>query len=59
MTRNQLIFLQRLQGNNFNADTPTRTINSTIKAGWVKRIDRYYYELTEAGIRVVYEAEDA
>lgn len=58
MTRNQFIFLQRLSGNNFNSGTPARVVNSTIKAGWVKPLDRYYYELTEAGIRAVCEAEE-
>lgn len=66
LTPAQFNFLQRIGSNNFNADTPTRTINQVIRLGLAEKMDApipqgdargCYYQITQAGAELLAKIE--
>ena len=54
LTQAQFQFLRRIGSNNFNADTPTRTINSNIRLGLAVKMDvPNYYQITQTGAELL------
>lgn len=58
LTPAQFNFLQRIGSNNFNADTPTRTINQVIGLGLAEKMEApNYYQITQAGAELLARIE--
>lgn len=58
LTPDQFNFLQRIGSNNFNASTPTITINSVIQLGLAEKMDApHYYQITQAGAELLAKLE--
>lgn len=64
LTPAQFNFLRRIGSNNFNASTPTHTINSVIRLGLAETasvawgVDRpNYYQITQAGAELLAKIE--